>query len=331
MLSTSSAEWRLFTRQDFRDSGLLERYRTLKNQRAPGRDQRSRPVESLESTRTEVLATGPAPDDLDRQVSSLGYHIIENPSTRYEHGTDEKVPRHMVWRPYRLDHRGRLLAATVFRCSEAFNLCEVDAFLTDDPPDIALGAAVRATVLLLLADATKNGATLAIQFRRHCHRGRVPDALIEEARRAGVELSSVDRGMISPEESRALFLAFTDISEAARDVCRDLARRGFASIERICYLVHHGVWSARAAESVLLNAPYPELALGLGPEPEQGHLYTVALDHARNAILGEALQRTLNHVDSGHADQRVELTPGERSPSAIDSSTGDWRFAGIPD
>lgn len=156
---------------------------------------------------------------------------------------------------------------------------------------------------------------------------RIPRALSELADRLGVRFVHADRGLIAPDESRELYLRLTPFSFTARDRVRELSRRGALSVERVCYLVHHGVWSAREMELLLLGSPYPDLILGRSVVAEQRHLHAQSGVHARGAVLAGVLHRALAYRDPLAAGADRVVHDGE--PRALRATVRDDLFAQV--
>jgi len=150
------------------------------------------------------------------------------------------------------------------------------AFLAADVPERPPFSALSAALLFAITDAVKTGSSLALQFTKRFTAG-VPLAVRKLAAAHGIALEHADRGAIAPAESRALYVALTAFTAAARARLRSLTEREQLSPERVCYLVHHGVWALDEVDALLVAAPYPALVLGAVPPAEQRILSQVAL------------------------------------------------------
>jgi len=231
-------------------------------------------------------------------IRSFSYHTNK---LEFEHGPDRrghggKLPRANKYRPYCLTLDGKLVAAIVFRASEAFNLCEIDAFLTTEVRGIETLEATRAALLFAFSDAAKNGGSMAVQFTKFCASKGFPPHVRELAERSGVHLEYTNQGAISPNEVRELFLRLCGLSEPAQERIRELAKRGFFSIERVCYLITKGLWPIHEVEIVLRSTPFPDLLLGSSIDPSSRHLYSQAMALGRTAVLGGILKRALQYI-----------------------------------
>lgn len=234
---------------------------------------------------------------LDRHVQSLNF----------EHGREGKIPRANTYRPYRLTLDGTLAAAIALRASEAFNLCEIDVFLTTEVRGLTPLEPTRAALLFAFSDAAKNAGSMAVQFTDACAPKGVPTHVRALAGRVGVNLQHADRGTLSPVEVRELFLRICGLSKQAQERVLDFAQRHFFSIERICYLVAQGLWPAYEADSVLLTSPFPDLVLGAGVNASSRHLAAQAMAYARVAILSGLVDRALRYVQPvSNEDKLIE-------------------------
>lgn len=214
----------------------------------------------------------------------------------YEHGTDKKTPRGNVYRPYRLTIDGVIAAIIVMRASEAFNVCEIDVFLTVELPGLEEGATTRAALQFALADAVRNGGSMALCFTETCCDRGVPARVRAVAASLGVPLEFAERGAVAPSEARELYLRLSGLGAAALNQARDLSRRGHFSPERLAYLVSSGAWPVREAEMILLACPHPALLLGDAVFPESRHLHAIAVAFGRTAILAGLFDRSLRYV-----------------------------------
>ncbi len=286
MLTESLGQWRIFTQKEFD--------KTLRNLKPSefvsmgfwddGGDnlliQKEDRINTLEIT-------------LGSAIKRLRSHIQKQ---KFEHGQEGKLSRAHIYRPYRLTLDGELVAAVVLRASEAYNLCEIDVFLTASSHEGSLLDVTRAALLFAFSDAAKNAGSMAIQFSKACAPGGLPPRVRALADQAGVELKFINQGSLSPSEVRELFLRFCGLSEPAQVRVRDFAQKRFFSIERICYLISQGLWPAREAEVVLCCAPFPDLILGGGADANNRHLVAQSIAHARVAVLSGIFDRVLRYV-----------------------------------
>jgi hypothetical protein len=281
------AEWLLFTERDWHECQLEQRFQELK------------PL-CWAKTPPRILAR---PEELQATLARLRERILSaGDRVQFEHGTEGKIPRAHVRRTYRLTDSGAMLAATTLQHSQAFDLCEVDAVLAVDVPEREPLAAVRAIVLLLLTDSVKCGGSMAIQFTKACSGGPVPEAIQQLARQLGVRLESAARGLIAPDEAREIYLQLSGFSAKAQQILHELHLRRLLSIERVCYLVHHGIWSKPEMELLLVGSHYPDLILARSVVPDQRQLHALASWHAMAAVLGGILQRALAYRDPLNED-----------------------------
>lgn len=218
-----------------------------------------------------------------------------------------KLPRNYVWRPYRFCVQDVVIGLVVVRHSLENNCLEVDVCLTSDVPEYEPHSGAKMTATFLLSEAYKCGGTMEIRFSDYVEGGRVPAALCRLARELGVCLNHAEEGRITPSEARQFYLALTEFSPLPRDHFVELSTQGKLSVERACYVVHHGVWTRSEVESIVLGSQRPDSILGGETSPEQRHLYMQDIAHARAAILGGFLDRKLARRERGEGDVAIDL------------------------
>lgn len=295
MSTEHSGQWRIFTQRDFNKT-----LRNLKRSEfvslgfwsVEGNNlNQEQPVNHIHASQ-EVF---------DNAIKRLRSQIQKQ---NFEHGQEGKLSRAHIYRPYRLVLDGQLVAVIMFRASEAYNLCEIDVFLTTESQGLYWLEATRAALIFAFSDATKNAGSMAVQFTKACAPDGIPPHVLVLAKEVGVQLMQAKQGVLSPNEVRELFLRLSGLSELAQARVRDFAQKRFFSIERICYLVVQGLWPAREAEIVLLSAPFPDLILGVGVDASVRHLAAHAMAHARTAVLSGILDRALRYVQP-HSSQKT--------------------------
>jgi hypothetical protein len=124
---------------------------------------------------------------------------------------------------------------------------------------------------------------------------------------AGIELKHWDRGVITANEARLAYLAVTPFSEAARQKVMELALDGRVSPERVCFMVHHGIWNLQEMEMILLGSEFPDRILLGQALPEQRHFFVNDLYHARGALLASFLDRKLAKRERLEGESVVEM------------------------
>ena len=255
----------------------------------------------------------------------------------YHHVGGGKLPRANRWRPYRLTMRNALLAVVSICYSREDRCLDVDLCAAAEPEWLAPGEAWRAVALFILADAYKNGGTMAVRFRRRpsttgkshgesrgvSGAGRCPEALVRLAEAHGVQLARARTDDYwNPAEAKALYLALSAISPELRDRLRELAAAGHLSAGRLCYLLSRGVWTAAELEVLIRFSRQPEISAGPDLFPEQRHFYAQALEDARSALLAQALVQRLTALPLQHSATGVLQRNHETRP---------LRFTFLPD
>lgn len=204
-----------------------------------------------------------------------------------------KRPRAKDWQPVRFAVRDNIVGLLVSRHHTKENIIEVDVFITMDPQWINGYSGTKMATLSLLCDAYKCGSNMGIRFTQNVENGTIPLTLDSMADDLGIELKFINQGFITPKESRQLFLALTDFKPKVKKRIMELSISNLIVPERICYLVHHGVFSIDEMESILLNCHHPERVLN-GTVGILNHLYySEIILQLRLALLGGALDTKL--------------------------------------
>ncbi len=355
--STISCEWRLFTCHDFKNFKLGD-INVIRNNFKSFDPDISKVKSSLIADQNtvddeyqknklsgKILATA---NQYKIAIKQLAYHLFrESGRSEFEHGESKgkksKVPRTHKWRSYRITEHNSLLGLLTLKNSEAFNLCEVDVFLATEICELENGSVTEAMLLFILSDAVKCGGSLAIQFTSNGFNKQLPETICQVAKKHNIELKYLHTGMIAPDESRKLYLKLTPFSRISQKRIEEYSALGIFSIERVCYLVNHGIWTAEEMSGIIRCAQYPETIVNNHYIPEDGHLYTHGMFHGQAALLGDYLQKRLckkinndntgNHLEYNSPDlfigvdfieqllARVYYTP---EPFHLD----DWRPPG---
>ena len=240
-------------------------------------------------------------------MERLFWHVEESPQRlEYDHATGGKLPRNHVWRPYRFCAQDVLFAATVVRHAREHNCLEVDVFLTVEVPQYEPDSGARWLALFLLSEAYKCGGSMEIRFTENVEGKRIPLALCQlaESEDSPFRAESIEQGRISPQEARDLYVSLSDFSAELRERVDELDAQNRLSVERVCYSIHHGVWSMNEIGSIVLGSPYPDIVLSGEIQPEQRHLYSHTLFQARSSLLGGFLSRKMalrEHIDESGA------------------------------
>lgn len=245
-------------------------------------------------------------------MKRLAWHVEESPQRlEYDHATGGKLPRNHLWRPYRFCVQDVLFGATVVRHAREYNCLEVDVFLAVEVPQYEPDSGARWLALFLLSEAYKCGGSMEIRFTEYVEGKRIPFALCQlaESVDAPFQIESIEQGRISPQEARNLFSKLTGFAPELQERIDELSSQHRLSIERVCYSIHHGVWSLNEIESMVLSSPYPDVVLSGEIQPEKRHLYSHILFQARSSLLGGFLDRKMalrEHVDESGAAFNLE-------------------------
>lgn len=232
--------------------------------------------------------------EMDHAWKVLGRHIDD-----FERYFRNQKPRAKDWRPQRFALRDVFLGWLVSKYNYRESVIVVDVFLSVDPPWANKGtfSGTKHLALYLLSKAYQDGSTMGIRFTKNVESGTVPLNLEALANSVGVELKFADEGFITPKESRMLYLALTPFSPEARQKVMELSIANLVAPERICYLVHHGIWTIEDMEMILLGCEWPERILLSSASPREYQFYFDAVLRARSVLQGEFLDRTLRQKE----------------------------------
>lgn len=142
------------------------------------------------------------------------------------------------WRPYRFCVQDILLGATVVRHAREYKCLEVDVFLMAEVPQYEAASGVHALAVFLLSEAYKCGGSIEIRFTEFVEGGRIPLDLCQLAESLGAPfaLESINKGCISPPESRNRFAKLTGFTLELEKRIDELNAQHRLSVERVCYL-----------------------------------------------------------------------------------------------
>ncbi len=232
--------------------------------------------------------------EMDHAWGVLGKHIDD-----FEREFRNKEPRAKDWRPQRFALRDVFLGWLVSKYNYKESVILVDVFLSVDPPWANKGtfSGTKHLALYLLSKAYQDGSTMGIRFTKNVESGTVPLNIEALANSVGVELKFADEGFITPKESRMLYLALTPFSPEARQKVMELSIANLVSPERICYLVHHGVWTLGEMEMILLGSEHPEWILLADMTPREYQLFYDMIFRLREPILASFLDRVMKQKE----------------------------------
>lgn len=331
---------------------------------------RTNVADLVRNLRAVAVETATTPDDRRRLADKatapfvaheMGVWVKHVDEFGYTRKPGDKMPRANAWRPYRFAVQDVIFAIAAIRHAKESNSVEVDVFLAFDPKyaDTVPGghslhpyeplAAARALTLMILSEAFRCGAALRLRFTRNVERsdderttqerdktdrGRVPAAILQLAALHGISGIEAESGVLQPAQAGPLYAALTGFPANLADRIRELAGQGLLSIERVCYLVQHGVWTVPELEGLIRGCPYPDLVLDGEIQPEQRHLFHHAQVHARTALLGGVLDRALLSRDAEYmGGVKGNLKPvkgrAEGAMPAIDSVGGQPAKPGL--
>lgn len=249
----------------------------------------------------------------------------------YGHKNGGYLPRNKDWRTIRSCVHDLVVGLATIRHDEEFNGLDVDVFLCTDHPSYEAGYGIRALTLLLLSDAYRNGATMAMRFARYSAKEgkrvaeRIPRELLQLATGLGVDLKKVYEGVVSHEESLELYSALVGLSPAVRKNIQPHVGRGTFSLPGLCFLISARIWSLEETSWILLNDPRPEGVLFGEDKPEDRLYYMASVQHGRAALLASHLrQRLMLNADESGGECFVEIDGPKWLYRPTQPVTVDW-------
>ena len=237
-----------------------------------------------------------------------------------------KLPKSRDIRPIRFAVRDCVIGLLALKHQYKENVIEVGVFLTKDPDWIEGFSGTKVATLFILCDAYQCGSTMGIRFINKVEDGTIPINIIALADSLGIELKYITEGFITPKESRMLFLALTGFSEAATRRIMELSLSNLIAPERICYLVHHAIWTLEEMESILLGCDHPELILNGKAEIQDYLLYADVLYRTRMTIMGGFLDRKMRLKEVYEGEVFVDIEANDRD---FDISFDSRNFAKV--
>lgn len=214
-------------------------------------------------------------------------------SHKYSHAEGGKLPSNHEWRPYRYCIQDVLFGSVVVQHDRKFNRLNVDVFLTADIPEYDPLAPTQALTAFLLSEAYKCGGSMEIQFTEDGKPSKVPTQIQDLATRYSLSIENHDNGRITSQEAKNLYIAVTGFSESFKERLSSMEADGLIRMSRVCYVVHHGVWSREQVEMIVLGSEHPDRILSGASAPNQRHLFQNDLLYARSAVMGGILDRAL--------------------------------------
>lgn len=243
-------------------------------------------VEAVDST-----PPGWAPEAWKRFI----HHVKSfDASHEYSHVDGGRLPKPHEWRPLRLCVQDVLIVAAVFRHNRENNNLEVDVFVTSELSEYEDLESVRTGVNLLLSEAYQSGGTMEIKFTHNVESGTVPQAIQEIATQHNISLSRATEGIITPEESKELYLNLADFSPQLISRIKELAENDTISPEQASYAFHNGRWTQADLDTILRGSDCARSILTGAAEPEDRLAFRRDLSHGTVAVLGGRLDRQLS-------------------------------------
>jgi len=214
----------------------------------------------------------------------------------------EKLPRNHVWRPYRFCTQDVLIGAVVVKISQEDNSLDVDVCLSSELAEFEPYSSIKMVLIFLFSEAYKCGGTMQIRFTPNVERGFVPKAICDYARALNITLGHVSEGIITSEEAREFYITLTDFPLKVQTRIKELILLGQLVPERLCFMIHHNIWSYNEVEMILFGTDHPDSIFRGETTPNDQLLFLCDLFPSRNACLGSILDRKLLYPNQQDAD-----------------------------
>lgn len=243
---------------------------------------------------------------LEKGINTMISHVAVFEKKYLDQG---KIARNHIWRPYRFCTEDVILGLVVVKVSLEDNSLDIDVCLTSEVAEFEPFSGTRMTLIFLLSEAYKCGGSMQLRFSENVEDRHVPQAICGLAQYLGIFLGHVHEGIITPDEARKLYLALTDFSPKVLHRVEELVAKKLLCQERICYMIHHGLWSHQEIEILLFLCENPDTVFRGDSYPDERLIYLQGLLPARFAALGETLDRKLllpNRVDTDGAVLALE-------------------------
>ncbi len=237
----------------------------------------------------------------DIALKTLEQHTNDFDQVYLEQG---KLPRNHIWRPYRFCTQDVLVGAVVVKISQEDNSLDVDVCLSSELAEFEPYSSIKMVLIFLFSEAYKCGGTMQIRFSPKVESASVPKAICDYARTLDISLEHVAEGIITPAEAREFYLTLTDFPYKIQTRIEELIKVGQLVPERLCFMIHHNLWSYNEVEMILFGTDHPDSIFRGETKPSDQLLYLHDLLTGRNACLGATLDRKLlcpNQQDTGGA------------------------------
>lgn len=215
------------------------------------------------------------------------------------------------WQPFRMCTRDMILTMIVLRKDVRNNAIEVDTCLIDNITQFEDHYSTMVALSVIISEAFKRSTKMEIHFTKNVEGGKIPLRICEYAEKVGLKLKHKSEGVLLPSEARLLYLSITELSKRARDKAIALHESKKITVERVCFMVHNGVWKKDEMESILLGHPDPTSLL-LGRFPAEYRVpFLIDSMNARFAVFGGAVDRIMKSR-SINEDSHKEVLRNDR-------------------
>jgi hypothetical protein len=294
------------------------------------------------------------PEGLRRMLDEIG------PAYELQYLQAEKRPRDFVIRPVRIACQNVIVGLAAFAHDSSIDGSSIVAWQTCEVPHVGTHEGDRALAALMLCDAFQSGGTMEIRFDRTTRlraqgtsskagkhldidieyrghpEGQVPASLRRYGRSVGVLLGAdepgADRGAISPEQARNLFLAVTPMPAGLFRRIHEAWNLGIATPERLCFTLLSQNWREIELDFMLACSPRTGSIISGGADWYRRVERQAETQVTRAALMMGMLYRRLDTKDgAGAADGEVRVLEDDRVGVKWEvlPEIGGIRFAGL--
>lgn len=216
-------------------------------------------------------------------------------------------PKSYVERPVQLACQNVVIGLASMRHESSFDGLNVPLWQTCEVPHVAAHEGARALVALMLCDAYQCGGTMEVRFQGHPESGKVPAALRRYARVLGLDAGARDPRLLTPSESRELFLAVTPMAPELARRADEAFAAGTLSPERLCFSLMSALWRDVEVDFMLAVSPRAGDVLAGGSDATDRSARSAETELTRAALMVGILRARLETVDAAGQSGQVRV------------------------
>lgn len=244
--------------------------------------------------------------DEELAARSTGFRRIQEVAADYdkEYTQQNKQPKPHKQRPFQLACQNVIIGLGAFAHDASFDGLRVPLWQTCEVPHVAAHECNRAAIAVMLCDAFQNGGTMEIRFQGHPEKGRVPASLRRYARTKNIVIDE-HATALTPEQSRALFLAVTPMPDDLRTRVEEYVAKGIDSPERLCFTLMAQIWREIELDFLLATSSRVPSILSGSTSHEARTTRMAESESCRAALLAGMFYRRVNLRDTAEPNDRA--------------------------